>query len=93
MNFYISDLHLGHKNILKYDNRPWKTIEDMTIGVINNWNKVVSQKDDVYILGDFAFQNSYMTPFLITDVLSRLNGKKYLILGNHDTWINKQNFN
>ena len=93
MNFYISDLHLGHKNILKYEDRPWKTIEDMTIGIINNWNKVVRQKDDVYILGDFAFQNSYMTPIFITNIFNSLNGKKHLILGNHDTWINKQDFN
>ena len=39
----------------------------MTIGLIHNWNEVVKPNDEVYILGDFAFQNSYMTPFLITD--------------------------
>ena len=85
MIYFTSDLHLGHKNIIEYEDRPWETVEDMTIGLIKNWNEVVRPNDEVYILGDFAFQNSYMTPFLITDVLSRLNGKKHLIIGNHDT--------
>ena len=93
MIYFTSDLHLGHKNIIEYEDRPWKSVEDMTIGFILNWNKVVKPNDEVYILGDFAFQNSYMTPFLITDILSRLNGKKHLIIGNHDTYINKQSFN
>ncbi len=93
MIYYTSDLHFGHKNIIEYEDRPWETIEDMTIGLIVNWNRIVEPTDETYILGDFAFQNSYMTPFLITDVLSRLNGKKHLIVGNHDTWINKQAFN
>ena len=93
MIYFTSDLHLGHKNIIKYEDRPWKTVEDMTIGLIENWNEVVKPTDEVYILGDFAFQNSYTTPFLITDILSRLNGKKHLIIGNHDTYINKQAFN
>ena len=93
MIYFTSDLHLGHKNIIEYEDRPWETVEDMTIGLIKNWNEVVRPNDEVYILGDFAFQNSYMTPFLITDVLSQLNGKKHLIIGNHDTYINKQAFN
>jgi len=93
MIYFTSDLHLGHKNIIEYEDRPWDTVEEMTIGLIKNWNEVVKPNDEVYILGDFAFQNSYMTPFLITDVLSRLNGKKHLIIGNHDTWISKQSFN
>ena len=65
----------------------------MTLGIIQNWNAVVKPTDDVYILGDFAFQNSYMTPPTINVILWRLNGKKHLIIGNHDTWINKQTFN
>ena len=65
----------------------------MTAGITLNWNNRVRPTDDVYILGDFAFQNSYMTPAFITDILHILNGKKHLIIGNHDTWVNKQSFN
>lgn len=65
----------------------------MTEGLISNWNETVKPTDDVYILGDFAFQNSYMAPVMITNILTRLNGKKHLIIGNHDAYINKQAFN
>ena len=65
----------------------------MTEGIIKNWNETVSTKDDVYILGDFAFQNSYMTCDLINKILEKLNGNKHLIIGNHDTYINKTAFN
>lgn len=65
----------------------------MTEGLINNWNSVVTQKDDVYILGDFAFQNSYMTCEKINNILKRLNGNKHLIVGNHDTYLGKTDFN
>lgn len=93
MNYYTSDLHFGHKNIIQYENRPFNSTEDMTIGLILNWNEIVKPDDDVYILGDFAFQNSYMTCGVINDILRRLNGKKHLIVGNHDSYVNKQAFN
>ena len=93
MNYYTSDLHLGHKNIIEYENRPWKDVESMTYGIMFRWNQVVRPNDNIYILGDFAFQNSYMTCDMINKILSQLDGKKHLIIGNHDTWINKQTFN
>lgn len=52
MKFYISDLHIGHKNILKFDNRPFTSLEEMEKTIINNWNGVVKKNDEVYILGD-----------------------------------------
>ena len=39
MNYYISDLHLGHKNILKFDSRPYDTTEEMEFDLISRWNK------------------------------------------------------
>ena len=53
MNYFIADLHLGHKNCLRFDNRPFKTIEEQDNYVIENWNKKITVNDDVYILGDF----------------------------------------
>ncbi len=54
MNFYISDLHLGHYNVIKMCNRPFSSVEEMDETLINNWNAAVHDEDDVYILGDFS---------------------------------------
>lgn len=78
--WFCSDLHLGHKNILKLCNRPFKDLDDMHNALIKNWNFKVLPEDTVYILGDFSFLNIGLS----TSILSKLNGKKILILGNHD---------
>lgn len=78
--FFTSDLHFGHQNILKFCNRPWKTTEEMDEALIERWNSVVGKDDIVFNLGDFAFAPDRRWK----EVLSRLNGHHYLILGNHD---------
>ena len=78
--FFTSDLHFGHKNIIKFCNRPWKTTEEMDEALIANWNSVVGKNDIVFDLGDFAFATNSRWK----ELLQRLNGKHYLILGNHD---------
>ena len=49
MNFYIADMHLGHKNVLKFDNRPFLSVSEMDKVLIENWNSRVSTNDDVYL--------------------------------------------
>ena len=80
MTYYISDLHFGHKNILSFDNRPFKSIEEHDKALINNWNEVVGIDDDVWILGDFSWYNATKT----IEFYKRLNGNKHLCIGNHD---------
>lgn len=75
-----SDLHFGHRNILKFCARPWKSIEEMDEGLIKNWNSVVGKDDIIFNLGDFAFAPDRKWK----EILGRLNGHHYLILGNHD---------
>jgi calcineurin-like phosphoesterase family protein len=77
--FLTSDSHFGHFNVIKYCNRPFTTVEEMNEALIANWNAVVGQEDIVFHLGDFSFHERYVEEFL-----SRLNGYKFLILGNHD---------
>ena len=79
MKFYTSDLHLGHENMIRFDNRPFCSVEEMTEKIIDNWNSVVNNNDDVYILGDFAWRND-----IGYAALKQLRGNKYLIRGNHD---------
>lgn len=79
-NFYISDLHFGHKNIIRYDNRPFKTVEQMDKALMDNWNKVVSNEDFVFILGDISWYDDEKT----SKIFEQLNGIKVLVKGNHD---------
>lgn len=78
--FYTSDLHIGHANVIRFDNRPFKSVEEMDATLIKNWNETVSAEDTVYILGDFC----WLTDTEWANILSKLNGSKVLIRGNHD---------
>ena len=76
--YFTSDNHFGHKNIIKYCNRPFKHVDEMNEEMIARWNAKVGPEDEVYNLGDFSFDRNPAKFF------NRLNGKKYLIKGNHD---------
>lgn len=80
-NFFIADLHFGHFNIVRYDNRPFKTTEEMDNVLIKNWNNVVSDEDTVYILGDISWHDEAKT----VEIFNKLKGTKILIKGNHDS--------
>lgn len=80
MNYFISDLHFGHNNILKYDSRPFQNTDEMDEKIISNWNDTVTDNDDVYILGDVSWKSVPET----IEIFKKLKGKKHLIKGNHD---------
>lgn len=80
MRFFTSDTHFGHKNIIRYSNRPFRDVSHMNEMLIKNWNDTVGPDDTVYHLGDVA-----LGPWEAWDnVLTRLNGYKILVVGNHD---------
>ena len=79
-NFYIADLHLGHANVIRFDNRPFSSISEMDETLISNWNQTVTNNDTIYILGDFIWLKESEWPVWV----SRLKGRKVLIRGNHD---------
>lgn len=77
---YISDWHYWHANCIHFDNRPFKTVEEMNAELIRRWNAAVNPGDFVYILGDMFWCKT-------TDaiaVMKQLNGQKILVKGNHD---------
>ncbi len=86
MFYYSADWHLSHKNIIKYENRPFDNIDDMNQTLIYNHNSILTPDDIWFFLGDFSFANKDTT----AEVLSQLNGSKILIAGNHDRLILKQ---
>lgn len=81
MIYYISDLHLGHTAIIHMCNRPFNSIEEMNETLINNWNAKVKATDEVYFLGDFSYKIQVSEA---VNLFKQLNGKKYVIKGNHD---------
>ena len=83
MRFVIADTHFFGKNIMKYENRPFNTVEEMNNTFIHNWNSAVTKDDTVYMLGDF-FDFDNCTYSQADDIVKKLNGKIVLILGNHD---------
>lgn len=80
--FIIADTHFGHKNVIEYNNRPFATVEEMDQKLIEAWNSLVKAEDTVYMLGDFTLSRRMD---IIKNLVSKLNGKKVLIMGNHDT--------
>ncbi len=80
MNYYISDLHIGHANAIKFDNRPFGDVTEMNNAIIDNWNSRVKTNDTVFILGDFIWAKENMWQYFV----EQLAGNKVLIRGNHD---------
>lgn len=78
--FFTADTHFGHANIIKFCNRPFKTVEEMDETIIQNWNAVVAPDATIFHLGDFCLDSKARWK----EIFDRLNGKKYLIIGNHD---------
>lgn len=83
MDYITSDLHVFHKNILKFnpDTRPFNDTTEMREYLVKHWNDTVNPEDTIYHLGDISFGSPEKT----TEFLCRLNGNKIFIKGNHDT--------
>jgi calcineurin-like phosphoesterase family protein len=86
MDFFTADHHFGHKKIIKHCNRPFISVDEMDDGMIRKWNLAVSQKDNVFILGDFFWK---LNTEYCANILKQLNGNKHLIWGSHDKSLEK----
>lgn len=80
--FIISDTHFGHENIIRYCNRPFTSVEEMDQIMIKRWNETVSNNDIIIHLGDVSFYGKDKT----REIIQKLNGRKILIMGNHDNY-------
>lgn len=77
--WFTSDMHYGHRNIIRYCARPFADVDEMRETMVTRWNEVVRPEDTVYVLGDFSLDQRQPR-----QVLPRLLGEKHLIVGNHD---------
>jgi len=80
VDFFTSDTHFGHKNIITFCSRPFETIDEMNDNLIKNWNDMVKPTDRVFVVGDVFL----CKPKEAEKYIKALNGYKILILGNHD---------
>ena len=79
--FFTADHHFGHKNIIEYCDRPFKSVEEMNFQMVNKWNKTVPKDARVYYLGDFGWGDKGR----IETLLDRLNFRQLIwVKGNHD---------
>jgi calcineurin-like phosphoesterase family protein len=82
--FLVSDTHFGHVGVCKFTNkdgskmRPWTDPDEMDEEMVKRWNDTVRPNDKVYHLGDVVINRKALK------IMSRLNGDKVLIRGNHD---------
>ncbi len=78
MIYFVADTHFGDERIRRYENRPFDSASAMDRELLRRWNEAVAPEDTVYVLGDWGS----LSPTL-------LNGRKYLVKGNHDTLDNQ----
>ena len=85
--FFISDTHFGHANMCKFLNydgtrvRPFDDWQECDELMVQNWNEMIRSHDKVYFCGDLSMHKN-----IADKIMPRLNGKKCLIRGNHDTF-------
>jgi calcineurin-like phosphoesterase family protein len=69
--------------------RPFADVVEMNETLIANWNALVTKRDEVYVLGDFLYKGNVTQA---NEILKRLHGKKHLIKGNHEKYLNASDF-
>jgi calcineurin-like phosphoesterase family protein len=74
--YIISDPHFGHHNMAM--RRGFNDAYDHDEHIVSQWNKIVTKRDTVWILGDITMEKGNY------EILDRLNGIKKVVLGNHD---------
>ena len=82
MIYFTSDLHFNHNKEFVYVPRGFNSVQGMNDTLYENWNNIVTDNDDIYVLGDFFLGTDYD---YIRNVLDNLNGRIHLVIGNHDT--------
>ena len=88
MYFFTADEHYGHKNIIKYCNRPFKNTSEMDSELIARHNEVVGHDDIVIHGGDFTLKKRAAAD----EYIKQLKGTHVFLRGNHDGWLKGSSF-
>jgi len=89
MIFFTADTHFCHSNIIGSCERPFTDVFEMNKAMIDNWNSLITNRDEIYILGDFLYKGKGKDA---NEILSKLKGRKYLIKGNHEKYLDDPEF-
>lgn len=97
MIYFTSDTHFGDARVLRIDRRPFSTMAEHDDALVRTWNDIVAPEDEVWHLGDVM---SSRAAGEVEIFLSRLNGRKHLVIGNNDpvpvtearTWASVQHY-
>ena len=68
MTYFTSDLHLGHENIIRFSNRPFSTLDEMNRTLVDNWNSRVTERDDVFVLGDMFYRKILEYSLIVSQI-------------------------
>lgn len=90
MRYYIADSHFFHGALnTKMDHRGFVDVEEMNAYMLKKWDDRVRKNDDVIILGDLSWGKAEET----NELLEKLNGRLFLIQGNHDRFLKNKKYN
>jgi calcineurin-like phosphoesterase family protein len=89
MIYFTADTHFYHENIIRLCQRPFEDVQTMNEMLIENWNSCVTDNDEIYILGDLVYKGKGREA---NEILKALKGKKYLIRGNHEKYLDDPAF-
>jgi calcineurin-like phosphoesterase family protein len=84
MIYFTADTHFCHSSIIGSCGRPFENAQEMNLALIDNWNSCVTDRDEIYILGDFLYKGKGKDA---NKILDKLKGRKYLIVGNHEKYL------
>lgn len=85
MYWFTADQHFGHANVIKYNNRPFKTVGDMDAELIRRFNSKVGKGDCTVHAGDFCWKKNHKEAQVY---IKQLNGTHIFVKGSHDRWCN-----
>ena len=78
--FLTSDMHFGHDREFIWKARGYESIKEMNEDYVEKWNSIVTDEDDVYVLGDLMLGEQSNIEYI-----KCLKGKLHIVFGNHDT--------
>lgn len=81
MIYFTSDLHFCHDREFVYKPRGFDSVQEMNDAIIERWNSIVNEEDDVYVLGDLMLNDNNLG----VELVNKLHGRIHVIIGNHDT--------